>query len=69
MNKPLELNDLNDLKMELQNAIEKDKKYWRINEVKCDAILTARTYEEFRYTLNKIIVYYFKTLICNPYLQ
>lgn len=51
MDKPLNQNDFNDLKMELRNAIENDEKYWRVNKVKCDAIHTARTYEEFRYDL------------------
>lgn len=48
MNKPLDMNDLQQLKLELRMAIDNDKKYWQVNAVKCDAINTAKTYEEFR---------------------
>ncbi|XP_077283447.1 dynein axonemal assembly factor 19 [Arctopsyche grandis] len=47
MDKPLDMSDLQQLKLELRTAIDNDKKYWQVNAVKCDAISTAKTYEEF----------------------
>ncbi|CAH4023776.1 unnamed protein product [Pieris brassicae] len=32
---------------QLRSNMDEDKKYWRVNDVKCDAIHTAKTYEEF----------------------
>lgn len=48
MNTPLSIKELDQLSKTLKQNIEDDRKYWRVNEVKCDAIYTAQTYEEFR---------------------
>ncbi|CAK1543553.1 unnamed protein product [Leptosia nina] len=46
MNK-LSQNDVSAMENQLRQGLEEDKKYWRVNDVKCDAIHTAKTYEEF----------------------
>ncbi|XP_046973579.1 coiled-coil domain-containing protein 103 [Vanessa cardui] len=47
MDKPLSKDDITALENQLKESVEKDRRYWRVNEVKCDAIHTAKTYEEF----------------------
>lgn len=47
MNKPLRQEDFEAMEDQLKNCVENDRKYWRVNNVKCDAIHTARSYEEF----------------------
>lgn len=37
-----------DLYKELQGAIYEDKKYWIKNDAKLRAVVTAKTYDEFR---------------------
>ncbi|CAG9570748.1 unnamed protein product [Danaus chrysippus] len=47
MNKPLSRDDITAMESQLKQSLEEDKAYWRVNDVKCDAIHTAKTYEEF----------------------
>ncbi|XP_028032900.1 coiled-coil domain-containing protein 103 [Bombyx mandarina] len=47
MNKPLSQEDIAAMENQLRNCVEDDRKYWQVNDVKCDAIHTAKTYEEF----------------------
>ncbi|XP_075985415.1 dynein axonemal assembly factor 19 [Anticarsia gemmatalis] len=47
MDKPLSAEDFAAMEDQLKGSVEEDRKYWRVNDVKCDAIYTARTYEEF----------------------
>ncbi|CAH2097670.1 unnamed protein product [Euphydryas editha] len=47
MNKPLSQDDIAAMELQLKESVEKDRQHWRINDVKCDAIHTAKTYEEF----------------------
>ncbi|CAB3229670.1 unnamed protein product [Arctia plantaginis] len=47
MNKPLCQEDFMAMEDQLKNCVEDDRKYWRVNSVKCDAIHTAKSYEEF----------------------
>ncbi|CAG9792624.1 unnamed protein product [Diatraea saccharalis] len=47
MDKPLSQEDIAAMEGQLRDCVEEDKKYWRVNNVKCDAIYTAKTYEEF----------------------
>lgn len=47
MNKPLNQDDISAIENQLKESMEEDRKYWRVNNVKCDAIHTAKTYEEF----------------------
>uniref|UniRef100_A0A2A4JWY4 Dynein attachment factor N-terminal domain-containing protein n=1 Tax=Heliothis virescens TaxID=7102 RepID=A0A2A4JWY4_HELVI len=44
---PLKVEDFDDIDAQLTASVEEDKKYWKVNSVKCDAIQTAKTYEEF----------------------
>ncbi|XP_049880277.1 coiled-coil domain-containing protein 103 [Pectinophora gossypiella] len=39
--------DVAAMEQQLKNCVEYDRQYWRVNDVKCDAIYTAKTYEEF----------------------
>lgn len=47
MNKPLSRDDICAMENQLRSSVEADRKYWRVNDVKCDAIYTAKSYEEF----------------------
>ncbi|KAM3961448.1 dynein axonemal assembly factor 19 [Aphomia sociella] len=47
MNKPLNADDFAAMEKQLRNSVEEDRRYWQVNDVKCDAIHTAKTYEEF----------------------
>ncbi|KAF9411483.1 hypothetical protein HW555_009724 [Spodoptera exigua] len=47
MDKPLSAGDFADMEDQLKACVEEDRQYWRVNDVKCDAIHTAKTYEEF----------------------
>ncbi|XP_026499409.2 coiled-coil domain-containing protein 103 [Vanessa tameamea] len=47
MDKPLSKDDIAAMENQLKESVEKDRHYWRVNDVKCDAIHTAKTYEEF----------------------
>ncbi|XP_053618476.1 coiled-coil domain-containing protein 103 [Plodia interpunctella] len=47
MDKPLSQADVAAMETQLRDSVEKDRGYWRVNDVKCDAIHTAKTYEEF----------------------
>ncbi|XP_045762616.1 coiled-coil domain-containing protein 103 [Maniola jurtina] len=47
MDKPLDRDDITAMESQLKQSVEEDRKYWRVNTVKCDAIHTAKTYEEF----------------------
>lgn len=47
MNKPLSQEDVAAMEKQLRDCVEEERKYWRVNDVKCDAIHTAKTYEEF----------------------
>ncbi|XP_068624876.1 coiled-coil domain-containing protein 103 [Battus philenor] len=47
MDKPLSANDFVAMEGQLRDCVEEDRKYNRVNDVKCDAIYTAKTYEEF----------------------
>ncbi|XP_059055963.1 coiled-coil domain-containing protein 103 [Achroia grisella] len=47
MDKPLTEEDLVAMEQQLKNSVEEDRRYWQVNSVKCDAIHTAKTYEEF----------------------
>ncbi|XP_013191650.2 coiled-coil domain-containing protein 103 [Amyelois transitella] len=47
MDKPLGLDDISAMENQLRSSVEQDRHYWRVNDVKCDAIYTAKTYEEF----------------------
>ncbi|KAG6457826.1 coiled-coil domain-containing protein 103 [Manduca sexta] len=47
MNKPLSQEDVAAMEGQLRDSVEEDRKYWRVNNVKCDAIYSAKNYEEF----------------------
>lgn len=47
MDKPLTQRDIAAMEEQLKDCVEKDRHYWRVNEIKCDAVHTAKTYEEF----------------------
>lgn len=47
MNKPLNQDDISAMEDQLRQSVEEDRKYWQVNNVKCDAIHTAKSYEEF----------------------
>ncbi|CAH2237651.1 coiled-coil domain-containing protein 103 [Pararge aegeria] len=47
MNKRLNQDDITAMESQLKQSVEEDRRYWRVNNVKCDAIHTAKTYEEF----------------------
>ncbi|XP_041972941.1 coiled-coil domain-containing protein 103 [Aricia agestis] len=47
MNKPLSSEDIAAMEQQLRSSMEEERRYWRVNEVKCDAVHTAKTYEEF----------------------
>ncbi|KAJ8710757.1 hypothetical protein PYW08_009272 [Mythimna loreyi] len=44
---PLNQDDFSAMEDQLKQCVEKDRRYWKVNDVKCDAIYTAKTYEEF----------------------
>ncbi|CAH0597005.1 unnamed protein product [Chrysodeixis includens] len=44
---PLGQDDFAAIEGQLKDCVEQDRRYWRVNDVKCDAIYTAKTYEEF----------------------
>lgn len=48
MSKPLSEGDNKQLLQELQSAINEDKHYWLQNNAKLRAVVTSKTYEEFR---------------------
>lgn len=48
MSKPLLNNDNKQLLQELQSAIHEDKHYWCQNDAKLRAVVTSKSYEEFR---------------------
>ncbi|KAI5638379.1 hypothetical protein NE865_09013 [Phthorimaea operculella] len=43
----LSQDDVQAMEEQLKACVEEDRKYWRVNDVKCDAIQTAKSYEEF----------------------
>ncbi|CAG4938685.1 unnamed protein product [Colias eurytheme] len=47
MDKPLNKEDIAAMEGQLRQSMEEDRKYSRVNDVKCDAIHTAKSYEEF----------------------
>ncbi|CAG5055159.1 unnamed protein product [Parnassius apollo] len=47
MDKPLSADDFTAMEGQLRQCLEEDRRYSRVNDVKCDAIHTAKTYEEF----------------------
>lgn len=47
MNKPLSQDDIIAMELQLKESVEQERRHWRVNDVKCDAIHTAKTYEEF----------------------
>ncbi|XP_045505431.1 coiled-coil domain-containing protein 103 [Colias croceus] len=47
MDKPLNKEDIAAMESQLRQSMDEDRKYWRVNDVKCDAIHTAKSYEEF----------------------
>ncbi|KOB56131.1 Uncharacterized protein OBRU01_25847 [Operophtera brumata] len=47
MVKPLSQDDVRAMESQLRSSVEEDRKYWRVNDVKCDAIYSAKSYEEF----------------------
>ncbi|XP_038218491.1 coiled-coil domain-containing protein 103 [Zerene cesonia] len=47
MDKPLNTEDIAAMEGQLRQSMEEDRKYLRVNDVKCDAIHTAKSYEEF----------------------
>ncbi|XP_063369809.1 coiled-coil domain-containing protein 103 [Cydia amplana] len=47
MDKPLGVDDFAAMEGQLRGCVEADKHYSQVNDVKCDAIHTAKTYEEF----------------------
>ncbi|XP_028162411.1 coiled-coil domain-containing protein 103 [Ostrinia furnacalis] len=47
MNKPLSADDIAAMESQLRDCVAEDRKHWQINDVKCDAIHTAKSYEEF----------------------
>ncbi|KAG7305589.1 hypothetical protein JYU34_009676 [Plutella xylostella] len=47
MDKPLSADDISAMESQLRQCVEEDRRHWRVNAVKCDAIHTAKTYEEF----------------------
>ncbi|XP_045455872.1 coiled-coil domain-containing protein 103 [Melitaea cinxia] len=47
MNEPLSQDDIIAMELQLKKSVEQDRRHWRVNDVKCDAIHTAKTYEEF----------------------
>lgn len=47
MDKPLTQADFAAIENQLKDSVEQDRHYWKVNDVKCDAIYTAKTYEEF----------------------
>ncbi|KAL0811903.1 hypothetical protein ABMA28_009317 [Loxostege sticticalis] len=47
MDKPLSAADIAAMEGQLRNCVDEDRKHWQVNDVKCDAIYTARSYEEF----------------------
>ncbi|KAI8432722.1 hypothetical protein MSG28_013683 [Choristoneura fumiferana] len=47
MDRPLDLSDFAAMEGQLRECVEADRKYQRVNDIKCDAIYTAKTYEEF----------------------
>ncbi|RVE46346.1 hypothetical protein evm_008969 [Chilo suppressalis] len=47
MDQPLSQEDIAAMEGQLKSSVEEDRRYWRVNNVKCDAIYTAKTYEEF----------------------
>ncbi|XP_013149456.1 PREDICTED: coiled-coil domain-containing protein 103 [Papilio polytes] len=44
---PLSADDFTAMEGQLRECLEEDRRYLRVNNVKCDAIHTAKTYEEF----------------------
>ncbi|PZC74654.1 coiled-coil domain-containing protein 103 [Helicoverpa armigera] len=44
---PLTQDDFKAMEVQLKTSVELDNMYWKVNSVKCDAIQTAKTYEEF----------------------
>ncbi|KPJ07670.1 Coiled-coil domain-containing protein 103 [Papilio machaon] len=44
---PLSADDFTAMEGQLRECLEEDRRYTRVNNVKCDAIHTAKTYEEF----------------------
>ncbi|XP_026321150.1 coiled-coil domain-containing protein 103 [Hyposmocoma kahamanoa] len=46
MNK-LSTDDFKEMEKQLRDSVEQDRRYSRVNDIKCDAIYTAKTYEEF----------------------
>ncbi|KAJ0171466.1 hypothetical protein K1T71_013016 [Dendrolimus kikuchii] len=47
MNKPLSQEEITAMEDQLRDCLEQDRRHWTVNDVKCDAIHTAKTYEEF----------------------
>lgn len=47
MDKPLNEDDFAAMEDQLKQSVESDRLYWKVNDVKCDAIYTAKSYEEF----------------------
>lgn len=48
MSKPSSSSENKDLVQELQSAIDEDKRYWLQNDAKLRAVVTSKSYDEFR---------------------